>query len=88
MSNPRAKAERSAVKDERQAPTPDREPPRNAKKKKPVVVECRFLGWGRAKFSVLGRYAREEVAKKVMADQERKHPGMYEMRIRGRHESP
>jgi hypothetical protein len=87
VSDPRTKAERSAAKDRRQMPASD-EPRIKGKSKRhaPVIVEAKWIH--RAfmlmdqEFRKYGSYRTREIAEKVIADQERKHPGLHEFRIR------
>lgn len=87
MSNARAKAERSKAKDRRQIPASDKfvNGRKRGKKAKPVIVEyrCRnpIFRWGKD-WMTFGRYMDRDTAIEVMENQERKDPGMYQMRIR------
>lgn len=85
MSNPRAKAARSAFKDARQIPIQDEVKLSRSKKKKPFKLLYRHIGrwkrFGSNGWVAMGHYRTEDVAKKVIADHHRKFPDYYEFKL-------
>jgi hypothetical protein len=87
MSNPRTKAERSKAKDIRQGVTEQRPLGRKStvKAHKPIQVECKWINptWRENKeWRNWKKYRTIEEAETAVVNALRKHPTLYELRIK------
>jgi hypothetical protein len=88
LSNPICKAERSKAKDIRQGVIEQRPQGRKSTVKvhKPIQVECKWVNptWRENKeWRNWKKYRSVEDAEVAMANMIRKHPNLYELRIKG-----